>query len=76
MMPSIDAGYCTHCEFNNTDPQGGCTLVENYDNGGNSIYPDSHHIGCNPDYGLDDYIFIKRTKVAMAAYVAHKLEGV
>jgi hypothetical protein len=75
MMPSIDVGYCTYCEFNNTDPQGGCTLVENYDNGGNSRYPDSHHIGCNPEDLSVDYIFIKRTKAALAEYVAHKLEG-
>jgi hypothetical protein len=74
MMPSIDEGYCTYCEFN-TDPHGGCTLVENYDNGGNFRYPDSHHIGCNPEDLSADFIFIKRTKAALAVYVALKLEG-
>lgn len=73
LVPSIDEGYCTYCEFN-TNPKGECTLVENYDNGGNYRYANSHHIGCNPDDLPADYIFIKRTKAALAAYVALKLE--
>ena len=76
MVPSIKhrtgAGTCNHCVFR--DPASDdCELVDRDKSG---RYADSNRIGCNPDYGLDDYIFIPRTKAAMAAYVAHKLEGV
>ena len=75
LVPSIKhrtgAGTCDHCVFHNPETAD-CELVDK-DNSGR--YSDSHLIGCNPSYGLDDYIFIPRTKAAMAAYVAHKLEG-
>jgi hypothetical protein len=76
MVPSIEhrtgAGTCDHCIFNDPD-NGDCKLVDSDDSG---RYADSQLIGCNPVAGLDDFIFIKRTKAAMAAYVAQKLEGV
>lgn len=75
MVPSIKhrtgAGTCNHCVFH--DPANDDCAVLDSDKSGR--YTDSNLIGCNPSYGLDDYIFIPRTKAAMAAYVAHKLEG-
>jgi hypothetical protein len=75
LVPSIKhrtgSGTCDHCVFQ--DPANdGCALVDRDESG---RYADSRLIGCNVVNGLDDYIFIKRTKAAMAAYVAHKLEG-
>ncbi len=78
MVPSIKhrtgSGTCDHCIFNDPD-NGDCKLVAEAPPN-DYRYADSQLIGCNPVDGLDDYIFIKRTKAAMAAYVAHKLEGV
>ena len=75
MVPSIKhytgAGTCDHCVFHNPETAD-CELVDK-DNSGR--YSDSYLIGCNPQHGPDDYIFIKRTKAALAAYVALKLEG-
>jgi hypothetical protein len=76
MVPSIKhrtgGGTCDHCVFHNPETAD-CALVDSDKSG---RYADSHLIGCNPVNGLDDYILIPRTKAAMAAYVAHKLEGV
>jgi hypothetical protein len=76
MVPSIKhrtgSGTCDHCIFNDPD-KNDCKLVDSDESG---RYADSILIGCNPLDDAVDYIFIKRTKAAMAAYVAQKLEGV
>jgi hypothetical protein len=76
LVPSIKhrtgGGTCDHCVFYNPETAD-CELVDR-DNSGR--YTDSQRIGCNPVKGFDDYILIPRTKAAMAAYVAHKLEDV
>lgn len=75
LVPSIKhrtgSGTCDHCVFHNPETAD-CELVDKDSSG---RYADSQLIGCNPVKGFDDYIFIPRTKAAMAAYVAHKLEG-
>jgi hypothetical protein len=68
LVPSIHSkdvsGSCDYCTF--VDPaSGGCHL-----------YGDSYLAGCNSPDEAVDFIFIKRTKAAMAEYIAHKLEDV
>lgn len=74
LVPSIKhrtgSGTCDHCVFHNPETAD-CELVDKDSSG---RYADSQLIGCNPVKGFDDYIFIKRTKAALAAYVALKLE--
>jgi hypothetical protein len=76
MVPSIKhhtgSGTCVHCVFHNPANED-CELVDRDKTG---RYEDSNLIGCNPAQGTEDYIFIPRTKAALAAYAAHKLEGV
>jgi hypothetical protein len=77
LVPSIHSkdvsGSCDYCTF--VDSNGGCHLIDNSPLD-DKRYGDSHLAGCNPPDEAVDFIFIKRTKAAMAEYVAHKLEGV
>lgn len=77
LVPSIHgkdvAGSCDYCTFV-YPASGGCHLIDNAPQD-DKRYGDSHLAGCNPLDDAVDYIFIKRTKAAMAEYIAHKLEG-
>ena len=67
------SGTCDYCTFVD-HASGGCHLIDNAPED-DKRYGDSHLAGCNPLDEAVDYIFIKRTKAAMAEYIAHKLEG-
>jgi hypothetical protein len=77
MVPSIRdskiGGGCDHCVFDDRDTNG-CTLIDDAPED-DKRYGDTHRTGCNPPESNDDFIFIKRTKAAMAEYIAKKLEG-
>ncbi len=77
MVPSIRdsklGGSCNHCVFDDHETNG-CTLIDDAPDD-DRHYGDSNRAGCNPMESTDDFIFIKRTKAAMAEYVAKKLEG-
>ena len=74
LVPSIKSGSCNYCLFYNPD-NGNCALVDSSPPE-DKRYGSSHNIGCNPMDEDADYIFVKRTKKAFAAYIAHRLDGV
>jgi hypothetical protein len=78
MVPSIrksnTGGLCANCVFLDDD-RNGCTLIDDAPED-DKRYGDSILVGCNPLESSDDFIFIKRTKAAMAEYIAKKLDGI